>query len=250
MDSIKIKILIPLVAAHFLSDFVLQTDLDVKQKKKLKIFLKHISLVTSVSYLFLGLFYNYLIPVFILITHSLIDLIKLKVKKDNIWIFLSDQFLHIIILIFVSSNHTYFTDTSDQFSWEKYFGKDYYSVLLLITSSIIITKFSGILIGYLIKPLQSKIFKEAQSNNNLPQTGKIIGYLERFIILISVLMNVPAIIGFLITAKSILRYAEIKSENDKLFVEYILIGTLFSFALGISISYLANESITAMKVII
>lgn len=63
-------------------------------------------------------------------------------------------------------------------------------------------------------------------------------------------MNVPAIIGFLITAKSILRYAEIKSENDKLFVEYILIGTLFSFALGISISYLTNESIKAMKVIL
>ncbi len=63
-------------------------------------------------------------------------------------------------------------------------------------------------------------------------------------------MNVQAIIGFLITAKSILRYAEIKSENDKLFVEYILIETLFSFTLGISISYLTNESIKAMKVIL
>lgn len=64
------------------------------------------------------------------------------------------------------------------------------------------------------------------------------------------MMNVPALIGFLITAKSILRYSEIKSENDKLFVEYILIGTLLSFSLRITFSYLAQESINYLKIVL
>lgn len=250
MDGLQIKIFVSLFAAHFLCDFVLQTDLDVKEKNKTKIFIKHILLITIISYLFLGLFKNYLIPIFILITHSIVDFIKLKIKKDNIWIFLTDQLAHILIIIFISFNTTFFTDTSNQFFWEKYFGKDYYLVSFFVGSLIIVTKFSGILISYLIKPLQTKIYRKAQSENNLPQTGKIIGYLERFIILISLLMNAPALIGFLITAKSILRYAEIKSENDKLFVEYILIGTLFSFALGLSFSYLTYESIRTLKSIL
>lgn len=250
MDVLQIKIIVPLVAAHFLSDFVLQTDSDVKQKNKVKVFIKHIFFVTGVSYLFLGLFDNYLIPIVILITHSSIDLIKLKIKKDNIWIFLSDQLAHLLAIIFISINANFFLDNAVNFFWEINLGDNYYLVLLLITSVIIVTKFNGIVIGYLIKALQVKIFKIDANSDSLPQTGRIIGYLERFIILISVLMNVPAIIGFLITAKSILRYAEIKSENDKLFVEYILIGTLLSFALGISISYLTYESIKAMKVIL
>ncbi|MEP0862503.1 MAG: DUF3307 domain-containing protein [Ignavibacterium sp.] len=250
MDVLQIKILVSLVAAHFLSDFVLQTDLDVKQKNKVKYFIKHIFFVTSVSYLLLGGFDNYLIPIFILITHSLIDLIKLKIKNDNLWIFLSDQLAHLSVIIFISINAHFFLDTTRKFFWVIYFGENYYQVLLLLTAVILVTKFSGVMIGYLIKPLQIKIFQSEVNNEDLPQTGKIIGYLERLIILISVLMNVPAIIGFLITAKSILRYSEIKSDKDKLFVEYILIGTLLSFALGISLSYLAFESINAIKVML
>lgn len=100
----------------------------------------------------------------------------------------------------------------------------------------------------MIKTLQSKI--KGESSNNLPQNGKIIGYLGRFIILISVLMNVPAIRGFLIKAKSILRYAENKNESDKLFVEYILIGTLYSFAMGITTTYLTYESIRKINLML
>lgn len=253
MDSLQIKILIPLIASHFLGDFILQTDEDVKRKNKSLTFVKHIFIITTLSYLALGLFNNYLIIVFILITHAVIDLIKVKVKTDNLWIFLIDQSAHILILIIISLNVHFFVSENAEIFWEIYFGKYYFLVLVLFTSFVIVTKFCGIVIGYIIKPLQSKIFEvksEEQNNSNIPQTGKLIGYLERFIILVSVLMNVQAIIGFLITAKSILRYAEIKSENDKLFVEYILIGTLFSFALGISLSYLTYKSIEALKIIL
>ncbi|MCL6494699.1 MAG: DUF3307 domain-containing protein [Ignavibacterium sp.] len=245
------KILITLLASHFLVDFVLQTNKDVKRKNKFLIFTKHIFLISILSYLFLGLFENYIIVLFILITHTVIDIVKLKFRNENIWIFIADQIAHIAVLLFIAININIFLNDGDEFFWEKFFGNNYYLILLLLSSLIVITKFSGILISFVLKPLQSKIFNSERSDYiNLPQTGKIIGYLERFIILISVLMDISALIGFLITAKSILRYAEIKSEDDKLFVEYILIGTLLSFSLGITFSYLTQELLNFLKVIL
>lgn len=251
MNSLQLKILISLLAAHFLVDFVLQTDKDVKQKSRFLIFAKHIILLGILSYLFLGVFDNLTIVLSILITHTVIDLVKLKIRNDNVWIFISDQFAHIVVLIIIVININTFLSDKNKFFWEEYLGNSYYLILVVIISLIVVTKFSGILINFMLKPLQSNIFIFEENNNlSLPQTGKIIGYIERFIILLSILMNVPALIGFLITAKSILRYSEIKSENDKLFVEYILIGTLLSFSFGITFSYLTQQSINYLKVML
>ncbi|MEJ5261341.1 MAG: DUF3307 domain-containing protein [Ignavibacterium sp.] len=249
MESIQIKILIILVSAHFLGDFVFQTDNDVKRKRSWLIFLKHIFFIASLTYLILGVFNSYVIILIVVISHIIIDLIKLKIKKDNIWIFIVDQSLHLLILLLISLNYKKFLTEGDEIYWEEIFGNNFYMILILITSIIVLTKVSGILISYLIKPLQINVTtNENKNEKTLPQTGKIIGYLERIIIYISVLSNVPALIGFLITAKSILRYSEIKNENDKLFVEYILIGTLFSFSLGISFSYLSQKVIEILRV--
>ena len=78
-------------------------------------------------------------------------------------------------------------------------------------------------------------------NKDEIKTGRIIGYLERIIILVLFLAELPAVVGFLITAKSILRYAEIKNESDKVMVEYVLIGTLLSFTVGIIIAFATTK---------
>lgn len=249
MESFQIKILIALVSAHFLGDFVFQTDNDVKRKRSWLVFLKHILFITSLTYVIPGVFHTYVIILIVVISHIIIDLFKLKINKDNIWIFIVDQSLHLLILLLISLNYKIFLTEGDGIYWERLFGNNFYMILIIITSLIVLTKVSGILISYLIKPLQINFTtNEDKNEKTLPQTGKIIGYLERIIIYISVLSNVPALIGFLITAKSILRYSEIKNENDKLFVEYILIGTLFSFSLGISFSYLSQKVIEILRV--
>jgi hypothetical protein len=52
-----------------------------------------------------------------------------------------------------------------------------------------------------------------------------IGWLERFVILTAVLLQSPATIGLVLTAKSIVRYPQIDSPG---FAEYFLVGTLLS----------------------
>lgn len=57
------------------------------------------------------------------------------------------------------------------------------------------------------------------------KTGKWIGILERILILMFLLSNQLASIGFIIAVKSLARF---KMMENKIFSEYFLIGTLMS----------------------
>ncbi|MEM8941694.1 MAG: DUF3307 domain-containing protein, partial [Pseudomonadota bacterium] len=60
--------------------------------------------------------------------------------------------------------------------------------------------------------------------------GYWIGILERALIYLFVMIGEPASIGFLVAAKSIFRIGEVKEAAQRKLAEYILIGTLASFA--------------------
>jgi len=240
-----IHILIPLLSAHFLADFILQTDEDVKRKQSIFVFGKHIALVTLLSYLLVGNWSEFTIPLVILFSHTIIDLLKKTIKKDSLVIFMIDQATHYLVLLMLS---IYLQGKIEQginnLFWFNLWGIDYVKALTIIIAVILITKFSSIVISYIIRPFQAKIFKGENNNKDEIKTGRIIGYLERIIILVLFLADLPAVVGFLITAKSILRYAEIKSEKDKVMVEYVLIGTLLSFTIGISIAFITSKILT------
>ncbi len=247
-NNVFIQILIPLFAAHFLSDFILQTDEDVKNKRSILVFSKHIILVTLISYLLAGDWGNYIIPVVILISHGLIDLVKKTFNKESLMIFSIDQAAHYLVIIVLSlyvQNNV--KSGGNNLFWVNIFGSVYIKTLIILIAVILTTKFTSIIISYIIKPFQTKIFKAQNNNRDEINTGRIIGYLERIIILVSFLAELPAVVGFLITAKSILRYAEIKSENDKVMVEYVLIGTLLSFTIGIIIAFAATKLLVSLN---
>ena len=69
-----------------------------------------------------------------------------------------------------------------------------------------------------------------ESTSQLENAGMYIGWLERFVVLTSLVLQSPATVGLILTAKSIARYPELKSVR---FAEYFLIGTLLSVTLGI-----------------
>jgi hypothetical protein len=107
-------------------------------------------------------------------------------------------------------------------------------VLLVILGFIILIWPSGYIIGLATEPLRKQI-KEAKG---LEKAGLWIGILERTLIYIFVLSGNVMAIAFLITAKTIFRFGEIKDHSRRKEAEYILIGTLFSFSLALLIAYL------------
>ena len=65
-------------------------------------------------------------------------------------------------------------------------------------------------------------------------------WFERILVLTFVITNHYEGIGFLIAAKSILRFNDIKGEHMRKEAEYVLIGTLMSFASSIIIGIITH----------
>ena len=74
----------------------------------------------------------------------------------------------------------------------------------------------------------------------LKNAGRYIGYLERFLIVTFVWSGELSAIGFLIAAKSIFRFGEIKDKQDRKLAEYILIGTFLSYSLALAASFICK----------
>jgi hypothetical protein len=68
-------------------------------------------------------------------------------------------------------------------------------------------------------------------SNGLREGGRQIGLLERGLIFVLILMGHPLGVGFLIAAKSILRFGT--ATRDQRTAEYVIIGTLASFGWAI-----------------
>lgn len=77
----------------------------------------------------------------------------------------------------------------------------------------------------------------------LPNAGRIIGYLERALVMLLVWIDQPSGIGFLVTAKSILRFGDIKDSHSRRVTEYVMVGNLLSFTWAILIAVLARRAI-------
>jgi hypothetical protein len=226
-----IALIIKLLIAHIIGDFVLQPDRWVEEKKdkryKSKYFYLH-GLVHLISLLVLLEFNSsyYLAIVIIVISHLAIDLIKLSldVKINSRLLFTLDQFLHLgIISIIVFAFYPYKIEFDKIYSTES---------LLLFLAILKITFVSSII----MKIIMSKwTLEEDKSEDSLESAGKYIGILERLFVFAFILLNQWSAIGLLIAAKSVFRFGDLSRAKDRKLTEYILIGTLISFGLAISI---------------
>jgi len=232
-------ILLNLLLAHFIADFLLQNKQLAETKKySASPILLHSLIVGVVSFIFVRM---PALAAFIFISHFIIDFVKNGATnyfakritdshfyKTEILLFIADQILHIAVIIFLLSIF------KDRILYVSYLQiPENFSIIGI--AYLITIWVAGILIGFLKKPyeMQTKTDNEC----GLTSGGKIIGQLERFIILTMVLTNNPIGIGFIFTAKSIFRFESLKKRK---LAEYILIGTLYSFVFAITIGYLTK----------
>ena len=90
------------------------------------------------------------------------------------------------------------------------------------------------MLGYATSKWRSEIETVlTRSTISLSEAGKWIGIFERILVYTFVITNHFEGIGFLIAAKSILRFSDIKGDSIRKEAEYVLIGTLMSFASSI-----------------
>ncbi len=249
-----------MLIAHTLADFVIQTGNTVKAKADMKIkgYLLHGAtlLLTSLPFMLLLNLRSMsavLLKVSIIIAaHLVIDFLKQKLqnylqtktapKISNLLLFVSDQAIHILIILFVTSGSSIeYNQLGGWFISVNFADNGLTYENLKRIFLVLYISFSG---AYFIPLMLDKVYEKVDRYTDIlneilkvgenpiahgfideVKAGKWIGILERILIVIFLYSNQFASIGFIIAVKSLARF---KMLENKIFSEYYLMGTMIS----------------------
>ncbi|MCR4030520.1 MULTISPECIES: DUF3307 domain-containing protein [Flavobacterium] len=222
---------VKLLLAHLLGDFIWQpnswvSDKEIKKHKSVYLYI-HLLLHGALTAILVGEISFIPYAVLIAIAHGIIDIIKLsfqKKKTKRTW-FVADQIAHILILIAVVllyQNKGLISFWQHDEFW------------ILVTGILLVTKPTSILIKTIIS-IWSPESRNSHQDNSLASAGNYIGILERLLVVCFILTAHFEAIGFLLAAKSIFRFGDLKEAKDRKLTEYVMIGTLISFGIAIVI---------------
>lgn len=233
-------VLIKLLLAHFIADFTFQSTAMVSNKKWFSFqMLMHVLIVFICTLLLSQLFF---ISLVITLLHWITDGIKTEVGSNfkESTVFILDQIIHIFTIIIV---WFFYFNMHNKIFDALYYPLQDYNISLILLAYIWIIYPVGYLIKFAVKniiPISSKPNEDTETK--VEHGGRLIGIFERIIILTFVLLNQYEAIGFLITGKSIIRFAD---NNSNLKSEYVLVGTMMSYGIaivtGVLINYLINN---------
>jgi hypothetical protein len=237
-----------LLLAHIIADFYLQPHAWIMSKVKYKIrsigLVKHICvhIILTALALFVGgvpLSTAFIIALLIIIiTHYAIDVWKTYMGFTTKF-FIIDQFSHLLVLLGVSLWLSGSNLSTIQLFIENNVNT---STFVLIIGYLLAYKPLSILIQLLLRPYLNQFENADQENTGLQTAGEYIGGLERFLVITFVLLGQFAGIGFLLAAKSVFRFGDMRRQTDRKLTEYIMLGTLLSFTfaliIGLSITKL------------
>lgn len=228
-------LLFSLLVAHVVGDFYLQSDKFCKEKEELKIrspFLYvHSVVIGLVSWLFVPVADFGFFVLLIAATHLLIDAMKSYMRR-GLWSFLIDQIAHIAVLCFVA--HKYVLQCDLPLQGIGLVGD--MSIPVFVFGIMCCLKPTNILIKLILERYK---IGEAESCESMKNAGALIGNLERILTFVFVLIGQYEAVGFIIAAKSLLRFR----DNDTAKTEYVLAGTLLSFGIavlcGLAVKYVS-----------
>jgi len=219
------KLLILQLLAHLVSDFYLQTEKSCKSKADNAFKSRHLyihALITfALAWLFslsVGFWWAALL---IAALHLIIDGLK-SVCKNLKGAFFIDQLLHLAVIVAAVVTYNKVSEVILP-AW-----LPETKVLLWVWAFVFCLRPANFFI--------QNIFKEAKitipdngKEQSLPNAGRVIGNVERMLALVFVMLGQYEAIGFLLAAKSLLRFR----ETDTVKSEYVLVGTLLSFGIAI-----------------
>ncbi|MEI8645157.1 DUF3307 domain-containing protein [Pseudoalteromonas sp. Hal040] len=226
-------LLTALVLGHLLADFYWQPmswvqDRNNRHFRASKLYLHVLTHgVTSLAVLTLWE-YTYgwqelsrvlLATVGIMLSHYVIDLAK-SYSSKGVVPFLLDQLAHLVVIIMLS---VWLSDKNEFYSlaWQKLIALD---TLFVIAAYILVLNPSSVFIRMMLEKINIQINNEG----SIPAAGHFIGLLERVLMLSFILLGEYGGVGFLLAAKSIFRFGDLKESSEKQLTEYVMLGTLLS----------------------
>lgn len=218
-----------LLLAHLMGDYAFQTKWMIDHKRAGPGMAAHIAVHAVLLALALG--QDWGLVAGLVAAHLVTDLVKTHLLPDRLWVYLADQAAHLLALgaaLWLGAETRWALPPQGL------------EAALLLSGLIAATLAGGPLIGYLMAPYQ-----DTGTPEGLPQAGRMIGLLERALIFLMILVGQPAGIGFLIAAKSILRFDT--ASKDQRASEYVIIGTLASFGWALALAYMTQFTVAQLR---
>lgn len=211
-----------LFLAHVLADYVFQTRWMVEEKSRPETLFLHALIVLLTAMATTGQVASPTVYALALI-HIVFDTIKTRFFSDTFLPHITDQALHLVTLIAVS------LITPDLFASGPYAALPWLPKAMLFTAGAIYATRAG---GFAVGKLMER-FGPNPIGDSLDKGGFWIGLLERGLIFLLLIGQMAGGIGFLVAAKSVLRF-EAAQEGKK--AEWVIIGTLASFGWAIAVT--------------
>lgn len=225
-----------LLVAHLIADFPLQPGWMIRRKRHPAVLALHGVVVVGVAAIALG---GWPAPLLLILvgTHLAMDAIKVYLLPDSLGSFTLDQVVHLGVILALALAYPH----AAAHGWWAQLPGDWaagYRVALALLGGVIASLMVGaIVIRKATAPFTGQLTGDI---SGLESGGTYIGWLERALVMLLILIGQPAGVGFLITAKSILRFGDVRDSSQRKLTEYIIIGTFMSFGWGLLIAVLTQ----------
>jgi len=222
-------LLFQLLLAHLLGDFLFQPNAWVlaKENKKIRSYQLYLHALIHGMLILLTVGSLAFWPWALILAgiHLFIDGLKISLQKEQTKraLFFADQLAHLLSIILIWACY----QKVDLFALP--FNKTY----LLIVATFVFGLLTPTSVAIKIFISKWTPHTEDKQDDSLQSAGKYIGYIERLLVFIFLLANHWEAVGFLIAAKSVFRFGDLKASKDRKLTEYVLIGTLLSFGIAI-----------------
>lgn len=263
-----LETLLTLTVAHILADFLLQTRWIINHKREPVAFGLHIAIVAALTCGFSGSLDPRMLGL-IIVSHALADWAKLawvargktpdeRKARDTVLAFSLDQVFH---LAMITTATLLWPSTVADGWWGGMPAEQqrfYFQALSAIGGVVLSVTAGGIVIDKLLErfgphrddPASATPAGQAApgqqagpaptTERGLPGGGQAIGWLERGLTLLFLMIGQPEGVGLLLAAKSILRFSD---KNARAHTEYVIIGSLLSFGWAIITAVLTRVAL-------
>ncbi len=242
-----VVLLLRLLTSHVLADFVLQRRGWVEERTRrgwTSIWLYvHSALAAVLAYLFAGLWTALWLPAAVFASHLLLDGWKAQ-RDEGVDVFVLDQIGHLLVLVLVWALASGWGWADMLAAMRAVAAEPRFWVLLLAYMTVFWP--AGLLVGVLTRAWRPGIASEG--GPGLERAGLWIGRLERLLVVTAIVVHRFEFIGFLIAAKSVLRFGELRGATARDQAEYVLIGTMLSFTLAVATGLVVTWLLQALPV--
>jgi hypothetical protein len=242
MTPQALPLLLTLILVHLVADFFMQSKAGIEEKAnrrwRSRFLYLHCLIHALVSFPVIwvataDLFQSLMMTAVVGISHLFIDMWKSYTQRNRTFWYVLDQILHFSVILLV------WLQLSGQWALVITLRDWLFSpVPLTLAIAYLLTTRP---IGFLIASAIGRWSQEIDNSGTLGQAGARIGLLERFLVLTFILVDQFAAIGFLLAAKSVFRYGDLREAHQRQLTEYVLLGTMLSFASTIVLGLLTRE---------